>query len=93
MLQNNDHHRLIQSPASYRNAPQNINEGKKAETVPLKTGSPWHVSEAIVQFEFSPVKVSTAADGHEAVGVCQLAEYPDLVVVLETRPYHGHGEF
>ena len=44
-------------------------------------------------FELSPVKVGTTADGHEAVGVGQLAEYPDLVVVLETRPYHGHDEF
>ena len=59
----------------------------------MKTGSSWHVSEATVPFKWSPVKVGTAADGHEAVGVGQLAEYPDLVVVLETRPYHGHDDF
>lgn len=38
----------------------------------------------------SPVEVLGAADGHEAVGVGQLGEAADLVVLLE-RGSDGHG--
>ena len=47
----------------------------------------------IQRCDLSPVEVGTATDGHEAVGVGQLAEHTNLVVVLETRPYHGHRDF
>ena len=38
------------------------------------------------------VEVLGPPDGHEAVGVCQLGEDADLVVVLEVGADHGHGD-
>ena len=48
----------------------------------------------LIQFGFKDrIEVGRSADGDEAVGVCELREDSDFVVVLEMGSNHGHPDF